>query len=99
EDVCVKMPHIFVWIICSRDLSKVKSDDLKRICYGRAQRKYNATRPYVSDGQLLTVADDFLDQLRGIRQFSLLKQDVQTDGDFPSTYHFRICDFALENRG
>lgn len=92
-DVCEKKPHIFIWIICSRDLSRVKSEDLKRICLGREQRKYNATRPYVSDGELLTVVDSFLDKLRDIRPFTLLKQDIQTNGDFPSTYHFRICDF------
>jgi hypothetical protein len=94
EDACIRKPHIFVWIICSRDLSKVGPDDLKRICRGRAQCKYNATRPYFSDGELLTVADAFLAKLRAIRPFSLLKQDIQTNGDFPSTYHFRICDFA-----
>jgi hypothetical protein len=93
EDACVKKPHIFVWIICSRDLSNVAPDDLKHICVGRAQRKYNATRPYVSDGELLTVADSFLGKLQVIRPFQLLKQDIPTNGDFPSTYHFRICDF------
>lgn len=94
EDACVRKPHIFVWIICSRDLSKVAPDDLKRICRGRAQCKYNATRPYVADGELLTVADSLLTKLHAIRAFTLLKQDIQTNGDFPSTYHFRICDFA-----
>lgn len=94
EDVCVKKPHVFVWIICSRDLNKIAPDDLRRICQGREQRKYNTTRPYVSDGELLTVADSFLAKLHAIRPFTLLKQDVQTNGDFPSTYHFRICDFA-----
>ena len=44
EDACVRKPDIFVWVICSRDLNKVAPDDLKRICRGRAQRKYNATR-------------------------------------------------------
>ena len=94
DDVCVKKPDLFVWIICSRDLSKVAPDDLKRICIGRAQRKYNTTRPYVSDGERLTVADSFLAKLHAVRPFMLLKQDIQTNGDFPSTYHFRICDFA-----
>jgi hypothetical protein len=90
DDVCRKEPDIFVWIICSRDLSKVAPDDLKRICGGRWQRK----RPYVSDGERLTQVDLFLSKLQAIRPFSLLKQDIQTNGDFPSTYHFRICDFA-----
>lgn len=94
EDVCVRKPHIFVWIICSRDLSHVAPDDLNRICRGNAQCKYNATHPYVSDGEFLKVTDSFLSKLQVIRPFSLLKEDIQTKGDFPSTYHFRICDFA-----
>jgi hypothetical protein len=94
EDVCVRKPDIFVWIICSRDLSKVSPDDLNRICRGHEQRKFNATRPYISDGELLTKVDSFLGKLNAKRPFSLLKQDIQTIGDFPSTYHFRICDFA-----
>jgi hypothetical protein len=94
KDACVKKSDIFVWIICSRDLSKVAPADVERICGGRAQLKYSATHPYVSDGDLLTVADSFLTKLQAIRPFTLLKQDIQTNGDFPSTYHFRICDFA-----
>jgi len=94
EDACIRKPHIFVWIICSRDLSKLAPDDLRLICRGRAQCKYKATHPYASDGELLTVADSFLGKLQAVRPFSLLKQDIQTNGNFPSTYHFRICDFA-----
>jgi hypothetical protein len=95
EDVCVRTPppDIFVWIICSRDLSKVAPDDLKRICFGREQCKYNATHPYSSDGEH-PVVDSFFGKLQAVRQFSLLKQAIQTNRDFPSTYHFRICDFA-----
>ncbi len=96
EDVCVRTPptDLFVWIICSRDLSKLSPDDVNRICAGREQRRYNATHPYVSDGEPLTVVDSYLDRLQAVRPFSLIKQDIQTNGDFPSTYHFRICDFA-----
>jgi hypothetical protein len=93
KDACDKKPHIFVWIICSRDLSKVKPDDLNRICLGREQRKYDVKRPNASDGERLAIIDSFLGKLQAIRPFSLLKQDIQTNGDFPSTYHFRICDF------
>ena len=32
EDLRIKKPDIFVWIICSRDLSKVEPDACKRIC-------------------------------------------------------------------
>src|SRR5262249_446684 len=88
EDACERRPHLFVWIICSRDLSKVAPDDLKRICFGREQRKYNETRPYAWDGERLAVADSFLGKLQAIRPFSLLKQEIHTNGSFPSTYHF-----------
>jgi hypothetical protein len=94
KDVVDKKPDIFVWIICSRDLRKVAPDDLERICLWQEQRNYNAAYPYVSDGELLTVANSFLTKLRAIRAFTPLKQDIQTNGDFPSTYHFWICDFA-----
>jgi hypothetical protein len=67
---------------------------LKRICLGDKQCKYNATHPYASNGELLTVADSFLEKLQAVRPFLLIKQDMQTNGDFPSTYHFRICDFV-----
>jgi hypothetical protein len=96
NDVCVKKPNIFVWIICSRDLSKVARDDLERICLWKEQLKYNETRTYDSDGEHLTVADAFLTKLLDYakRPFTLLKQDIRTNGHFRSTYHFRICDFA-----
>ena len=93
EDVCVKKPRIFVWIVCSRDLSKVAPRDLKRIIHGPAQFKYNAAHPYSSSGKLPMVAD-FLNKLQSIRPFSLLEEDIQTNGDFPATYHFRICYFV-----
>ena len=58
------------------------------------QCKYNANRPYNSDGESLVVIDQFLELLRADRSFSLSKLDVRTEGDFASTYHFRICDFS-----
>jgi hypothetical protein len=96
EDVCerIPLPHIFVWIICSRDLAKVGPEDLRRICCGTEQRKYNALHPYVPEGGALPMVDRLLSHLQAERSFSLLKQDIPTEGDFPSTYHFRICDFV-----
>lgn len=95
KDVCgkEKKPHLFVWIICSRDLSNIDSQDLRCICLGRAQYKYNVTHPYDPDGELPKV-DDFLAKLNAIRPFSLIKQDIKTNLDFPCTYHFRICEFT-----
>jgi hypothetical protein len=93
EDVCIKKPDIFVWIICSRDLSKLAANDLKRIAAYGDQRKYNAERPYDSKGGFLATADLFLERLQGIERFSVLKAEAVVNGDFPSTYHFRICEF------
>ncbi len=94
KDALIKSPDVFVWVICSRDLSQVKQDDLHRIRCSDAQIEYNRAHPHNSNGQHLTVVDSFLGRLNERRAFSLVKQDVQTSGDFPSTYHFRICDFA-----
>jgi hypothetical protein len=93
EDVCERQPHIFVWIVCSRDLTKVAPEDLERICGGLEQFKHDAKYPRTLDGERLTVVDSFLSKLQAVRNFSLLKHNIQTNGDFPSTYHFRICDF------
>jgi hypothetical protein len=95
KDVCIKKPQIFVWIISSRDLSNVPKQDRDRICVGKEQCKYNANHPYNPDEGRLRPADLFLEKLRDIRRFSLLKHAIQVNGSlFPSTYHFRICDFA-----
>src|SRR5262249_37157949 len=94
KDVCVKSPHLFVWVICSRDLSKVPPDNLERICRWQEQRKYNEKHPYSSDRQFLAVIDSFLASLQAERKFSVLNAEIVTNGAFPSTYHFRICEFA-----
>jgi len=93
KDVCKKRPHIFVWIILSRDLSKVPEPDLQRIGFGTEQRKYNKAQLNCPKGDSLIVIDRFLGLLQKERSFSLLKLDVETNADFPSTYHFRICEF------
>jgi hypothetical protein len=57
EDLCEKKPDVdvFVWIICSRDLSKVKPDDRERICWFKAvgveqRREASILRSDISDG-------------------------------------------------
>jgi hypothetical protein len=97
QDVCVKCPDIFVWIILSRDLSEVPAAESRRIGFGGEQCKYNATRPYCPDGHSLEVIDRFLGLLRQERPFGLQKLDVETVADFPSTYHFRICEFPASS--
>jgi hypothetical protein len=94
KDVTKKKPDIFVWIVCSRDLRNVADDDIDRICLGRAQRKYNLTHTSNSEGELPPIFDCCLSRLNAARPFSLVKHNVKTNGWFPSTYHFRICEFT-----
>src|SRR5262249_16468988 len=93
EDVCEKKPDMFVWIICARDLTKVKSDHVKRICWSKVQCEWSARNPY-ADQSYLADADGFLEKLKTLRKFEVHRARIETNGDFPSTYHFRICDFT-----
>jgi hypothetical protein len=101
EDVCVRKPKpdIFVWILCSRDLSNVAPDNLERICWWKNQVKYNEKRGYAVRSEQLVTANKVFRLLGGIRPFSLLQLDIPTEGIFPSTYHFGICEFASESVG
>jgi hypothetical protein len=94
QDVCVKKPDIFVWIICERDVSKVPDSDIESICRGVLQKKH--THRYKSDRSFLAIADKFLKKLQAIRPFFVTTAEIETNGDFPSTYHFRICDFSTD---
>jgi hypothetical protein len=100
EDICGKQPptDMFVWTICSRDVSKLSDADRERICMCEQQLAYNKRHPY-SDRTYLTIADGFLERLKPVRPFSVMKVEIETNGDFPCTYHFRICDFAPGNTG
>jgi hypothetical protein len=98
EDICVKkvrdrLADIFVWIICSRDLSKVSTDARRRICWSAVQCKWSEAHPY-PDRTYLRAADLFLEKLRAARPFSLIQEDIATNGDFPSVYHLRLCEFT-----
>jgi hypothetical protein len=103
KDVIINKPGIFVWIICSRDLTKVAKNDRQRIVGNALQREY-------TDRAYLRVADRFLNELKSadcvgkpVRPFKILEKEIETNkeiltnGEFPSTYHFRICDFAPSN--
>jgi hypothetical protein len=100
EDVCEKKPDIFVWIIHSRDLSDISDAvcERKRICWWKQQKKWNnKSHPY-SDLAYLKIANQFLhklqEELKDHRPFTRLTQTIVAKSDFPSTYHFRICDFT-----
>lgn len=94
EDICIKKPDIFVWIICSRDLTQFHSNDLKRIVNWKPLKKYRERHAYKTDREFLKTIDGFLELLQKFRPFSVSTAEVETNGDFPSTYDFRICEFA-----
>jgi hypothetical protein len=102
KDMCPeksrRLADVFVWIICSRDLTKVSPETLERICWAksRQQRKWSEKYPY-PDRTFLVIADSLLDKLKAERAFSVIKEEIVTNGDFPSTYHFRICEFSRTN--
>ena len=97
KDVFTKKPDIFVWIVCSRDISKLTADDLTRIPYSKPLKKYQRLHPYGTGREfLVTTIDGFLQRLRKVpkvKPFSISEAEIETEGFFPSTYHFRICDF------
>jgi hypothetical protein len=99
RDVFEKQSDMFVWIICSRDLNGIHEDDLKRtVNWWKPLKKYRLTHAYKTDREFLVTIDAFLNILQQIlhevRQFSVLTAEIETKGHFPSTYHFRICEFA-----
>lgn len=94
NDVIIKRPEIFVWILCTRDLSKLTADELSRVCIAPNQQWYNRSRPYDSE-RFLEVCEDFLTKLQELRKFSLEKIRLGTNNGFSSVYYFMICEFAV----
>lgn len=94
KDVCVKKPDMFVWIICSRDLSGIIDTNLERtVNWWKPLKKYRLTHAYKTDREFLVTIDGFLQALQRFRSFSVSTAEIETNGYFPSTYHFRICEF------
>jgi hypothetical protein len=94
KDVGAKKPNMFVWIICSRDLSGLSANDLERIVSWKPLKKYRQSHPYKADREFLATVDGFLQVLQAFRPFSISTAEIETNGFFPSTYHFRICEFT-----
>jgi hypothetical protein len=96
KDVCAKNPDLFVWIICSRNLDGINDDDLKKfefVNWWKPLKTYRRTHAYGTDREFLATIDAFLEILRQFRRFTVSTAEIETTGYFPSTYHFRICDF------
>jgi hypothetical protein len=94
NDVIVKRPEIFIWILCTRDLSKLTDDELSRVCIAPHQQWYNRSRPYESNGRFLQAFEGLLTKLQELRNFSLDKIPLATNNGFPSVYYFMVCEFT-----
>jgi hypothetical protein len=92
KDIHEKAADIFVWIICSRDLSGLNDENLRRVCWSPYQSKFNLSFPYSRNREVFTQAEEFLRRLACPRPFSIETSTVMTEGAFPSTYHFVLCD-------
>jgi len=99
KDIHGKEADIFVWIICSRDLSKLKDEDVRRVCWSPAQNKFNKyVFPYSRNAEVFSQAEEFIRGLAGPRNCSVETLTVTTKGTFPSTYHFVLCDFRIKSQ-
>ena len=94
NDVIVKRPEIFIWILCARDLSKLTDDELSRVCISAHQLWFNRNRPYKSKQDFLEVAEILLAKLLELRNFSLDKVGIVTNNSFPTVYYFMLCEFS-----
>lgn len=94
KDMVEKNPDIFVWIICSRDLSTLDEKSLAKVVWSRQQNDFNKSVAYDPAGNNLLVMNQFLEKLQPVRPFSIGMKSVQTARDFPSTYHFLVCEFG-----
>jgi hypothetical protein len=106
QDVYCKEPDVFVWTICTRDVSKLDEEDRKRLCMAKQQKLWDTRNHSSSESDYLSIADSLIEKLRqemiaeGIcaTRFPVLNAAITTDGDIPSTYHFRICDLSSRIR-
>ena len=95
KDVWKKKPNLFVWIICSRDLAALDDSDIERyVNWWKPLRKYRLTHACKTDRNFLKPVDRFLEILQKELDFTVDTVEIETNGHFPSTYHFRICEFA-----
>lgn len=94
KDVIVKRPNIFVWIICSRDLSQVPTSELGQICAGARQVQFNKKISYEQNRSLFAEAERFLKMLCNSRKFVFERTTLTVNSLFPSMYHIIFCDFT-----
>jgi hypothetical protein len=97
KDICEKKPDIFLLVICSRNLLELgenDSDKLNNICVADRELAYNKSKSngYNNRGNL-ELARKFLELFREARGFKSHYMCLYTEWDFPSTYHFYMCDF------
>ena len=101
KDIVEKKAGIFIWIICARDLSSLNGEDLKRVCISGYQEDFRKNFPYPSGEEIIEQAQNFLGELTINRPCLFETLTIKTNvnaivenGEFPSTYHFIICEFS-----
>jgi hypothetical protein len=97
QDLKFKRPHVFVWIICARDLNHLSDEVLaqRRINMWKEQKKYRGSFPYDPYGPYLEIAKLFLERLsKEVAGFEVPEPvTLQVENKlFRSTYHLYICD-------
>jgi hypothetical protein len=104
KDVMENKAHIFVWVICARDLRDVVKNNEVKDAHGRInqieeQLKYNKRNGYGST-EFLKSVDLLLNKLQGLRPFSMDDEVTITTSPrrhFPSTYYLRLCEFECNH--
>lgn len=91
SDMANKGANVFVWIILSRDLSRLTADAQQGIALSKRQLRWNRHHAYL-DQTYLETADQFVKKVQVEKNCSVIKESVETVGNFPSTYHFWFFD-------
>lgn len=93
EDVLIKQPDFFVWIICSRDIKELTDNAGTSIAVFDEHQRYRRDVPYDPNGEYLSEALKVLNKMNATRPFEFRRSTVLTKGLFDSAYHLLLCEF------
>lgn len=96
KDIYSKLADIFIWVICSRDLSSLSHEASKRVCCSSPQINFHRNAvPYSRRNEVFHQAEVFIKQLANNRRAcSVQSRTIETFKTFPSSYHFVLSDFT-----
>lgn len=93
KDIIEKAPGIFMLIILSRDLTKIKEPKLlEQICWSQYETKYNKDYGH-NNKRYLRLVNEFLDHVKKVKDFKTDYLKIDIDTMFPSSYHIYFCGF------